>query len=403
MSDYEFLSAENIPAYIRAHPALAEIVSPDDELTIDEIGDGNLNLVFRVRSARGSVILKQALPYVRMTGEGWPMTPERAAREAHSLHVHASLAGDVVVRVIEFDPERYVIAMEDLSDHRVWRDALNAGEVNDGVAAHLGRYVAQVAVGTSMLGAERTEVAAEIAATQNPDLCVITEDLVFTEPARDIGRNSVAAGNVPDAAALAADDVYVAAMAEAKWRFMTHAEALIHGDLHTGSVMVRGESGAVADSVKVFDSEFAFYGPIAFDLGALYANYSFAAARAYALGEPARAEWALGLVAQTATAFREEFLRTAETWTDTRIWDAAFAERRVSVIEREAWLFASAKMARRMVGAAKVRDIESLDEDRRVPAVRAVLAAARAVAAGWDAPHDEGAFGELVGSHLAQI
>src|SRR5690625_7010489 len=62
----------------------------------------------------------------------------------------------------------------------------------------------------------------------------------------------------------------VSEMGQAKWAFMTRAEALIHGDLHTGSVMVKGESEAgsgAAVSVKAFDPEFAFYGPVAFDLG----------------------------------------------------------------------------------------------------------------------------------------
>ena len=34
---------------------------------------------------------------------------------------------------------------------------------------------------------------------------------------------------------------------------MTNAQALLHGDLHTGSVFVRD------DSTKVIDPEFAFY------------------------------------------------------------------------------------------------------------------------------------------------
>lgn len=74
--------------------------------------------------------------------------------------------------------------------------------------------------------------------------------------------------NEVDAAELAADEEFVAAMGRAKWLFMTKAEALIHGDLHTGSVMVRSPEGSTeCDSVRVFDSEFAFYGPVAFDLG----------------------------------------------------------------------------------------------------------------------------------------
>ena len=157
---YEFLTAENIPDYLSAHPELAARVDAGAIELIEEIGDGNLNVVFRVRDAAGaSIILKQALPYVRMTGEGWPMTPERARHEAESLQAHHAAAADLVVETVLYDPDRYVLAMEDLSDHTVWRAALNAGARHDGAAAAAGRYVAAVAVATSFLGRDRGEVA----------------------------------------------------------------------------------------------------------------------------------------------------------------------------------------------------------------------------------------------------
>lgn len=399
--EYTFLDADNIAEYLRSRPETHDRIDADRIASIREIGDGNLNLVFHILDAddRG-IILKQALPYVRMTGAGWPMTPERAAREADSLQTHHALTPELVVDVILYDPERYILALEDLSDHAVWRDALNRSERHEDVARRLGEYVAALAVGTSILGQDRQLVAQRIAETQNPELCTITEDLVFTEPVFDTGRNEVLPENAADAADLAADPAFAAAMAEAKWRFMTQAEALIHGDLHTGSVMVRGAEGAVAESVKVFDSEFAFYGPIAFDLGALFANYSFAAARATALGEHERAAWALSLVAETWGAFEREFLARAETWQETQLFGSAFARQRLDRIRREAFLFASAKMARRIVGAAKVRDIESLEPALRAPAARSVLAAARALAASWDSVQDIAEFARTVGAEL---
>ncbi|MBL3698979.1 S-methyl-5-thioribose kinase [Leucobacter luti] len=403
--EYTFLDADNIGEYLRSRPETHDRIDADRIASVREIGDGNLNLVFHVLDEDGrGIILKQSLPYVRMTGAGWPMTPERAAREADSLQTHHALTPELVVEVILYDPERYILALEDLSDHAVWRDALNRSERHEEVARRVGTYVAALAVGTSILGQDRGLISQRIAETQNPELCTITEDLVFTEPVFDAGRNEVLPDNATDAAALAADPAFAAAMAEAKWRFMTQAEALIHGDLHTGSIMVRSASesadGAVADSVKVFDSEFAFYGPIAFDLGALFANYSFAAARATALGEHERAAWALGLVAETWDGFEREFVARSESWHETRLFGAAFAQRRLARIRQEAFLFAAAKMARRIVGAAKVRDIESLEPALRAPAARGVLVAARALAAAWEGVNDIAEFETLVGAQV---
>ena len=377
---YEFLTADTIADYIAADPRLAAHVDAGAITEVKEVGDGNLNLVFIVHDAHGGgLVLKQALPYVRLVGPDWPMTPDRARHEAEALQFHGRLVPDLVPQVYAFDADRYILAMEDLSDHRVWRGALNEGLRHDGVAALMGEYVAAVAFGTSILGVDPEEQKMIASRSANPELCTITEDLVFTEPYFENGRNSVLPANEKDAADLAADDVIVRAMGGAKWSFMTHAEALIHADLHTGSVMVRaadGEQGPV-DSAKAFDSEFAFYGPVAFDLGALWANYTIAAARAIALGEDERADWCLDLCGQTWTAFEGSFRTLWPTRRDARVFTDGFGDDLIARWQSETWLFSAAKMARRIVGLAKTKDIESLPEDLREGAARGVLVTAR--------------------------
>jgi 5-methylthioribose kinase len=49
-------------------------------------------------------------------------------------------------------------------------------------------------------------------------------------------------------------------------RFCERTQALLHGDLHTGSIMV------THDSTKCIDPEFGFYGPMGFDVGAFLGN-----------------------------------------------------------------------------------------------------------------------------------
>lgn len=402
MADYAFLTVDDVPDYLRSKPALAGLVDLDDIASCAEIGDGNLNLVFVVRDRAGrGLCLKQALPYVRMTGEGWPMTPDRARHEVEALWAHGALVPDLVPVVHDYEPRRYIIAMEDLSDHRVWRGALNDGLRHEGAAEAVGRYVGAVAIGTSALGLEREVLAEAVARSVNPQLCAITEDLVFTEPLVDAGRNSCLPANAPDAAEFAADADMMRAMGHAKWLFMTKSEALIHGDLHTGSVMVRTPAGSTTcDSVKCFDSEFSFYGPLAFDLGAPWANYGAAAARAYALGDDERAQWALGLVQVTWDAFEAEFRRRWPQRLDPRVWGEAALGDLLLTWRSEAWLFAAAKMSRRIVGAAKNSDTETLPEIVREGAARGLLRASRRIVRQAGVDSSPGAFAEVVEQEL---
>ena len=380
---YQVLTADTAASYVASRPELAPLIDTTSLARVEEVGDGNLNLVFILTDTAGrGVVLKQALPYMRLVGPDWPMRPDRARLEAEITSVHARVAPGLVPDIYGYDPERYLIAMEDLSDHRVWRGALNEGLRHDGVAEAMGRYVASVAFGTSALGMDPEEQKRLAASTSNGELCRITEDLVFTEPYVDAGRNGVLPANEDDAAALAADAEMVAAMGLAKWKFMTEGEAIIHGDLHTGSVMVRGSDpdgkpGAQPSTARAIDSEFGFCGPVAFDLGALWANYLIAATRGAALGDAVHQEWCLDLVVNTWTSFESEIRERWPNRVDPRVWHDDLLEHLVAHWRQDAWLFAAAKMARRIVGLAKTSDIETLDPDVRALAARAVLSTAR--------------------------
>jgi 5-methylthioribose kinase len=67
MSQYYALDERSALDYIRRCAATHDVLPPDQPLLAEEIGDGNLNLIFRMRGRQHdrSVIVKQALPYVR--------------------------------------------------------------------------------------------------------------------------------------------------------------------------------------------------------------------------------------------------------------------------------------------------------------------------------------------------
>jgi 5-methylthioribose kinase len=369
---YRPLTVEEVPDYVRARPELSALAG-DGTLSVREVGDGNLNLVFIVRSDPEvpGLVLKQSLPWVRVFGEGWPLTIERARHEADAYEVHSRFSGTTTPRYHGFDPVRYVIAMEDLADLRVWRGALNDGAIHAEAAATLGTYVARIAFHTSDLGMDPEERKRLLARTVNPELCRITEDLVLTEPLRVHEHNRYEAELESVVAALRADEAAVDGLSLLKHRFMTHGEALIHGDLHTGSVMVGG------GRTVAIDPEFAFYGPVGFDLGAIWANAIIASVRGALLDRPAafRAH-----VAEIVPASWGAFLEELE-----RLWperaDQSFTHGMRAAWQRTIWDdalgFAGAKAMRRMIGFALVSDIQSLDLPMRLRAKRIILAVAR--------------------------
>ncbi|MDA0180527.1 S-methyl-5-thioribose kinase [Solirubrobacter phytolaccae] len=363
---YELLEPEKVAAYIDSRADLAARVDTST-LDVTEVGDGNLNLVFVCKDASGrGLVLKQALPYVRLVGPSWPFTPKRAVAEARAYEVHGRFAAEYLPEFYGFDEPRYILAMEDLTDHRVWRGALTDGERHDGAAADIGRYVARVAFHTSLFGIEAKAVKELAAAAISPELCEITEDLVLTEPFSGAERNWFQDELAAAAASLQTDELKARA-GELKWAFMTRAEALIHGDLHTGSVMVRD------GSTRAFDSEFTFYGPVAFDLALPWSNFIVTLARDAVLGRAEHGAWVETLFEELWDAFEAEFRSLWPGVVDPRVFNELYLERWLAQTQRDAAAFAATEAARRIVGLAHVPDLETLDVEPRAVAGRAVI------------------------------
>ena len=93
MSQYHTLTAAGAVDYARQYAGLADPHALVDAL---EVGDGNLNLVFKILDRQGvsRVIVKQALPYVRCVGESWPLTLDPQQREKLRIAADLMLPAD---------------------------------------------------------------------------------------------------------------------------------------------------------------------------------------------------------------------------------------------------------------------------------------------------------------------
>ncbi len=358
---------------------------------IREVGDGNLNLVFIVEGPDGSVCVKQALPYVRAAGPSWPMTPARAFFENAYYGAVAPHVGALIPRVFHYEPELFCMVMERLSPHVILRHGLIAGRRYERAARDIGDYVARACFFTSDL-AQRFEGKLRGAAlfAGNEALVRITVDLVFTDPYVACARNRHTAPQL-DAVVedLRRDGALKAAAARFGRKFLCETQALIHGDLHSGSIMV------TATDTRVIDPEFAFYGPIGFDLGAFLANLLLNWFAQPGLGElagerAAQRRWILEQAKVFWVTFRSRFLAL---WAGHPGGDAypavMFGAADAPALEaaRARFLdelfadmigFAGCKMIRRITGFAHVADFEGIpDAGRRAGCEAGALALAR--------------------------
>jgi 5-methylthioribose kinase len=152
-----------------------------------------------------------------------------------------------------------------------------------------------------------------------------------------------------------------------KYKFMNQSDALLHGDLHTGSIMINEHE------TYVIDSEFAFVGPMGFDVGALIANLVMS--------------WISHTVQDNKSSYPNLILETINSvwqrfdakfrllWNETEesalftigyANDAifkAYQEQYMQTLLRESIGFAGCKIIRRQFGIAGVEDIRGITDD----------------------------------------
>jgi 5-methylthioribose kinase len=254
---YRILDTGDIPAYLRERGHWDD---PGD-IHVREVSDGNVNRVFLASNSEGTrgLAVKQALPWVRVAGPSWPLSPDRADAEARAYEQVAKVAPDKIPTIHGYDGENHALVMEDLSDLEVLRTHLNeGGSYGPRTSARIGEFVAQLSFATSDFGMSSAERKALIATSVNAELCKITEDVVLSEPYVEHEHNHWHPGLDDLAAEFRTDTRLRTEVADLRHTFMTGAQALLHGDLHTGSVMVGRRDGA--EVVRVFDPEFSFVG-----------------------------------------------------------------------------------------------------------------------------------------------
>lgn len=371
---YFLMNADEVTSYVKEK---TDFFDKAAELSCTEIGDGNLNYVFRVVDAQSgrSLIVKQAGDTARISDE-FKLSTNRIRIESNVLRLEGELAPGLVPDVYLFDDVMNCCVMEDLSDHTILRTALNEGRIFPKLADDLTTFMVNTLLLTSDVVMEHKAKKALVQDYINPELCEISEDLVYSEPFTDHNnRNDLFPANKEWIEEnIYGDDQLRFEAAKLKFAFMTNAQALVHGDLHSGSVFVK------EDSTKVIDPEFAFYGPMGYDVGNVVANLMFAWSRAYITNADEKyVSWLEETIKNTVNLFAEKFLASwNENVTDIMAKEQGFDRWYLDSVLKDTASVTGMEMIRRIAGLAKVKDLTTIaDEKQRVTAERICLSAAK--------------------------
>ena len=361
--EHFLLDCDEVISYVKEK----NLFSENADLTVKEIGDGNINYIFKVENKIDgkSIVLKQADKLLRSSGR--PLDLTRSKIEANILRIENDLAPHFVPEIYFYDEIMCVLAMEDISEYKNLRTELIAGKIFPNFADNISEFLSRTLLLTTDLFMNKFEKKKNVKEFINPELCDISECLVFTEPYdNNKNRNIITTGNEEfvENILYKNEDLHFAIL-KLREKFMNYSQSLIHGDLHSGSIFIN-EKG-----IKIIDPEFSFYGPMAYDIGNVIGNLYFPLYRAKFFMEDSKEKeefinWLEKCILDIPILFSEKCKLLWEKYSkDKLLKNKKFRDYYIENIVKDSLAYAGTEMIRRTVGDAKVLELTSLENSEK--------------------------------------
>lgn len=348
-----------------------DVLNSNDDLQIEEVGDGNVNYIYRVTDKSGkSLIVKFADSFIRGS-DTRELSTKRNEIEYEILLRQDGLSNGAVPKVYHYSKDMSCIIMEDMHDYKVLREAMMNGETFDHFAKDIATFLYNTLFKTTDLVmdvAEKKEVAGRLV---NIDMCEISERLVFTEPyMNNQGLNKYHADNTDFVLEhLYNNDALKTEVAILKNRFMNNTQSMIHGDLHAGSIFINDKD------LQVFDPEFSFYGPMGYDIGNVVGSFIISYVTSYYEGkESSYVNWIYDSVISVVDAFIEVYNANYMEDVNTHMFKTeSFKKTYLDGILADIAAYAGTEIIRRTVGVAKVWDLERVQDHKDIAHIEKAL------------------------------
>lgn len=341
------------------------------DLNVVEVSDGNINHVYRIEDGKKSLILKQTGKTIRTSGN--PLDQHRGHIEDRTLEIQRKLSNGQVPEVYDYNETMHVILMENVANFKNLRYELKKEHMFPKFSEQISSFMTNVLLPTTDLVMDRIEKKKMVKDFINVGPCDISEKLVLTEPYYNyLGRNifddkllSFVKQNLYDNSPLKVE------VGKLRNNFMNNAQALLHGDLHSGSIFIN------KDDIRIFDSEFAFYGPMGYDIGNVIGNLIFPYVVQNVAKENPKTEFVAWLRKTILEVFDKTFEKMSKKYDEVVEFpfykERGFKNNYLHSVENDTLGYAGTEIIRRTVGDSKVLEITDIDNQELQNIVMEVL------------------------------
>ncbi|WP_373495001.1 phosphotransferase [Aquiflexum sp.] len=242
---------------------LIEFFHKDETLiSMQKAGEGNMNLVIRVKTNQRSFILKQAKAYVVK----YPSIPAPLDRIETEYRFYQSIEKILFLKeqspkILDFVPEKQMILMEDLGEVQDYTQLYQDPKIEGSILIELLEYLNHL-----------HQIIAE-GFPQNLAMRKLNHEHIYQIPFEEgngLNLDAIQPGLQKLARPIQQNQLLKKAVLRLGERYLQTGSTLIHGDFYPGSWMMSQKG------LMVIDPEFAFAGEPEFDLGVMAAHLKLA-------------------------------------------------------------------------------------------------------------------------------
>lgn len=255
-------SFTEVEAYLRGQ----ELLQQGEYIeAVEKPGEGNMNVVLRLKTNFKSFILKQSRPYV----EKYQQIEAPIARILVENEFYNAIQNNVLnahtPKILHFDADNYLLVLEDL------------GNCEDMVHIYKKREISAEALGKLIFIANllhKTAIPSKF--PENNKMRQLNHQHIFVLPFMEdngFSLDDIQNGLQKIAEPYKNDKALKEVIARVGTKYLAQGDTLLHGDFYPGSWMI------TAHNLYVIDPEFGFAGFPEFDLGVMAAHLILATSK----------------------------------------------------------------------------------------------------------------------------
>ncbi|WP_223308465.1 phosphotransferase [Maribacter polysiphoniae] len=224
---------------------------------VEKPGEGNMNVVLRIRTDKRSFIVKQSRPFVQK----YPQIVAPIERIDVEYRFYKAVTNKAIAphipEILTYNADNHVLLLEDLGDCKDMSYLYGERNIEASQLDQLLDIASQIHTSTPK------------AYPRNMELRLLNHQHIFVLPflkENDFSLNTVQEGLQELALPYRNDEPLKKEIAKVGQQYLSEGNTLLHGDYYPGSWMAKG------DHIYVIDPEFSFMGFAEFDIGVLAAH-----------------------------------------------------------------------------------------------------------------------------------